>query len=52
MAHYPEFDYLLVNDQFDETLASLIYIVRAERLRCDYQKQKMSKLLTELLQSQ
>ncbi|MFI4955718.1 MAG: guanylate kinase [Gammaproteobacteria bacterium] len=33
MSHYPEFDYLIVNDNFQEALASLITIVHAARLR-------------------
>jgi guanylate kinase len=33
MSHYPEFDYLIVNDDFEEALVSLMAIVRAARLR-------------------
>jgi guanylate kinase len=35
MSHHSEYDYLAVNDRFDEALAALACIVRAERLRRD-----------------
>jgi guanylate kinase len=35
ISHYPEFDYLIVNDNFQEALASLITIVHAARLRTE-----------------
>ncbi len=33
IAHWPEFDYVLVNDDFDRAYADLSHIYRAERLR-------------------
>lgn len=33
LSHYPEYDYLVVNDDFDTALAQLAAIVTAERLR-------------------
>ena len=33
LSHYPEYDYLVINDRFEEALADLKAIVRAERLR-------------------
>lgn len=33
LSHYPEYDYLLVNDRFDTALAQLHAIIIAERLR-------------------
>lgn len=33
IAHYPEFDYLVVNDDFEEALHALVTIVHAARLR-------------------
>ncbi len=33
LSHYPEYDYLVINDDFDTALGDLRCIVRAERLR-------------------
>ncbi len=33
LSHYPEYDYLVINDDFDTALGELRCIVRAERLR-------------------
>ena len=33
MSHYAEYDYLIVNDDFDTALSDLKNIIRAERLR-------------------
>lgn len=33
MSHAPEFDYVIINDDFEMALADLLAIVRAERLR-------------------
>lgn len=33
ISHYPEFDYVVINDNFQEALASLIAIIHAARLR-------------------
>jgi guanylate kinase len=49
MAHYREYDYLVVNDRFDEAVADLQAIVRAERLRQTRQAPRYRKLLAELL---
>ncbi len=49
MAHYHEFDYLLVNDDFDQALNTLAAIVVAERHRQCRQAKRLDKLLTELL---
>lgn len=38
MSHYREFDYIVINDQFEEALADLKAIVRAQRLRQKYQE--------------
>jgi len=50
MSHYQEFDYLVVNDDFNTALSQLICIVRAERLRQPRQSQYLSLLLQQLLQ--
>ena len=49
MQHYHEFDYLVVNDDFERTLADLICVIRAERLQLDVQERVASELLAELL---
>ncbi|HLF96768.1 MAG TPA: guanylate kinase [Methylococcaceae bacterium] len=49
MSHYPEYDYLVVNDDFPRALESLREIVHANRLRIARQEQVLSKLLQELL---
>jgi guanylate kinase len=51
MSHYHEFDYLLVNDDFDNTLASLEHIVFAQRHKMPHQQVRYSKVLKELLGS-
>ncbi len=49
MRHFDEFDYLVVNDEFDHALADLIHLVKAERLRCEHRKKQLSGLLNDLL---
>ena len=46
--HAVEFDYLVVNDDFDQALAELLSIVRSQRLRMDAQKQRHAQLLAGL----
>ena len=46
--HAVEFDYLVVNDDFDQALAELLSIVRSQRLRMDVQKQRHAQLLAGL----
>lgn len=52
LSHYPEFDYLIVNDDFDHAASELQAIVIANRLRMDRQVNKQAKLLSFLLSSQ
>jgi guanylate kinase len=52
LSHYPEFDYLIVNDDFEHAAAELKAIVIANRLRMDRQINKQSKLLSFLMSSQ
>ncbi len=52
VAHYHEFDYLIVNDQFDQALADLRSIVSAERLRCAIVAKRLTKLLAGLIKKQ
>ncbi|MDO7597165.1 MAG: guanylate kinase [Pseudomonadota bacterium] len=49
MSHYVEFDYLIVNDQFDVALSDLAAIIIARRHSIGVQKQVNLELLTELL---
>ena len=49
MSHYREFDYLVINDDFEETLATLKSIVLARRQRVAVQIQRQERLLQELL---
>ncbi len=49
MSHYDEFDYVLVNDDFDSALAELRCLVQAERLRLSAQLARRQALIDELL---
>ena len=49
MSHYAEFDYLLVNDDFDTALQELRCIFTANRLRQLQQERNLENLLIELL---
>ena len=49
MTHYAEFDYLVVNDDFDQALYELKSIIEANRLRQLRQERKLEHLLIELL---
>ena len=49
MSHYAEFDYLVVNDDFDQALLELECIIRSNRLRQLCQQQRLEKLLVDLL---
>jgi guanylate kinase len=49
MASYAEYDYLVVNDAFEDALGDLSAIVRAERLRRSRQQERLGTLLGELL---
>lgn len=49
MSHYAEFDYIIVNDDFDFALLELGSIFRANRLRQIQQERELENLLIELL---
>lgn len=49
MSHYVEFDYLIVNDDFEVALNELIAIISAKRHTLEVQKQVQARLLVELL---
>lgn len=50
-AHYGEYDYLIINDDFPTALDELMVIVRAERLRLGFQARRHADLLSSLLES-
>ena len=48
LAHFREFDYLIVNDNFGVALAELKAVVTAATLRCSEQQARIESLLPEL----
>jgi guanylate kinase len=51
MTHYAEFDYIVINDDFDTAVAELTSIFVSNRLHADVQQQRHSQTLAELLAS-
>jgi guanylate kinase len=51
MTHYAEFDYIVINDDFDVAIAELSSIFVSNRLLTDAQQQRHSERLAELLSS-
>ncbi len=51
MSHYAEFDYIVVNDDFQQALGELKSIIKANRLLKNRQQQHLAALLKSLLQS-
>ncbi|MDR9826570.1 guanylate kinase [Vibrio sp. FNV 38] len=49
ISHYNEYDYVIVNDDFDNALIDFKAIIRAERLKHDKQASKYKGMLTALL---
>lgn len=49
MSHYGEYQYLLINDNFDTALQQLQAVFTAQRLKLASQQQKHAQMLTELL---
>lgn len=49
LSHYPEYDYLVVNDDFPRALEALREIVQANRLRIGRQEEVLMTMLKELL---
>ncbi|WP_086109790.1 guanylate kinase [Xenorhabdus vietnamensis] len=49
MEHYNEYDYVIINDDFNTALADLQSIIRSERLRLDRQTQRHNALISKLL---
>jgi guanylate kinase len=50
ISHYPEFDYLVVNDVFDRAVDELRAIVISQRLRQNYQWELQRERLEQLLE--
>jgi guanylate kinase len=49
IAHYGDYDYLVVNDDFEVALDDLAALVRARRLRAAAQGPRLEGLLADLL---
>ena len=49
MSHYVEFEYLVINDDFNEARDNLAAIIMGERMLFEHQQQKHAALLAELL---
>ncbi|CAA0116882.1 Guanylate kinase [BD1-7 clade bacterium] len=49
ISHYPEADYLVINDDFDIALDELTAIIAGQRCRIELQQQKSANLLKALL---
>jgi guanylate kinase len=49
MSHYAEFEYLVINDNFEEARESLAAIILGERMLLEHQQYKHADLLTSLL---
>ncbi|CBL43745.1 Guanylate kinase (GMP kinase) [gamma proteobacterium HdN1] len=49
MSHYVEYDYLIINDDFDTALQELCAIIRASRLKILGQMRRHERLLQNLL---
>lgn len=49
ISHYSEFDYLIVNDEFEKALSDLQAVVRSRRLGLDFQKEWCRGLIADLL---
>lgn len=49
MTHYPEYDYLVFNKDFEIARRDLKAIITAERLKCTRQRVKQQQMLSQLL---
>ncbi|PIE40827.1 MAG: guanylate kinase [Gammaproteobacteria bacterium] len=49
MSHHVEYDYLVINDDFDTALSELKAILSAQRLKINHQLQENAQLLQDLL---
>jgi len=51
ISHWVEFDYLIINDDFELALSDMASIINAARLSLPYQRIRQRKLLEELLKT-
>lgn len=49
ISHYDEYDFVIVNDDFEQALADLQSILQSERLTLDYQRNENRQLIASLL---
>ncbi|MGE8233844.1 MAG: guanylate kinase, partial [Stenotrophomonas sp.] len=49
MLHYDEFDYVIINEDFDTAVGEMCSIFAASRLRCEPQQQRHGELIASLL---
>ena len=49
ISHWDEFDFLIINDKFDEALGKLHSIIRSGSLRQPYDQKQYGEILAELL---
>lgn len=49
ISHYAEFDYIVINDDFESALSALRAIIMAGRQRCDWQVRRHRELISALL---
>ena len=49
ISHYDEYDYVIVNDDFEKALKDLQSILQSERLTKDYQQKQNTMLIQQLL---
>jgi guanylate kinase len=49
ISHYTEYDYVVVNDNFEDACEDLVSIVRAQRVKTPIQKRRYEKLLASLI---
>ena len=49
ISHWDEFDFLIINDKFEEALSELLSIIRSGKLRNRYNQQQYGEILAELL---
>lgn len=49
LSHYRDFDYLVVNERYEEALSDLESIIRAERARTQVRSRRLSDFLDHLL---
>ena len=48
ISHVGEFDYVIINDKFDEAVQDLVAVVRAQRLRLDAQTARHGELINRM----